>query len=51
LAAELVIRPETRALRVVVRDAESGELGSVTIPLEKFMPGQNVAQRAPAAAH
>jgi len=51
LAAKLVIRPETRALRVVVRDAGSGELGSVTIPLEKFMPGQGAAQAGAAAEH
>jgi len=51
LAAKLLIRPETRALRVVVRDAGSGEMGSVTIPLEKFMPGQNAAQTAPGGAH
>ncbi|HSC45161.1 MAG TPA: VWA domain-containing protein [Candidatus Acidoferrum sp.] len=51
LVAKLVIRPETRALRVVVRDAGSGEMGSVTIPLEKFMPAQNAAQTAPAGAH
>lgn len=40
LKAILVIEPATKNLRVVVRDATSGVLGSVTIPLEKFLPPQ-----------
>lgn len=40
----LVIRADTRTLRVIVRDAGSGEVGSVTIPLEKFIPAM-AAQR------
>jgi len=38
LKAPLAIAATTKNLRVVVRDAASGVLGSVTIPLEKFMP-------------
>jgi VWFA-related protein len=40
LKAPLVIHPTTRMLRVLVRDGASGTLGSVTIPLEKFLPPQ-----------
>jgi len=40
LKAPLTIEPGTRDLRVVVRDAGSGLLGSVTVPLERFMPVQ-----------
>ena len=42
----LAIRPETRTLRVIVRDAGSGEVGSVTIPVEKFIPPVATAQGA-----
>jgi VWFA-related protein len=38
LLAPLTIQRATRMLRVVVRDGASGTLGSVTIPLEKFLP-------------
>ncbi|MGA2421453.1 MAG: VWA domain-containing protein [Candidatus Acidiferrum sp.] len=40
LQVPLTIDPATKNLRVVVRDATSGVLGSVTIPLEKFLPPQ-----------
>jgi VWFA-related protein len=40
LKAPLVIQPATKNLRVVVRDAASGLLGSVTVPIEKFLPVQ-----------
>lgn len=43
LKAPLVIEPSTKNLRIVVRDAASGVLGSVTIPLEKFLPPQTTA--------
>ena len=45
----LAIRPETRTLRVIVRDAGSGEVGSVTIPVEKFIPPVATAQGAAVA--
>jgi VWFA-related protein len=38
LKAPLTIAGPTRNLRVVVRDAASGFLGSVTVPLERFLP-------------
>ncbi len=38
LKAPLTIQGPTRNLRVVVRDAASGFLGSVTVPLERFLP-------------
>lgn len=38
LKAPLTIQGATRNLRVVVRDAASGFLGSVTVPLERFLP-------------
>jgi VWFA-related protein len=41
LKAPLVIQAATRNLRVVVRDAASGFLGSVTVPLERFLPPQS----------
>jgi hypothetical protein len=44
LKAPLVIEPATKNLRVVVRDAASGLLGSVTVPIEKFLPTQGAAE-------
>jgi VWFA-related protein len=41
LKVPLVVEPGTKNLRVVVRDAGSGVLGSVTVPIEKFLPPQN----------
>lgn len=41
LKAPLVIQAATRNLRVVVRDAASGFMGSVTVPLERFLPPQS----------
>jgi VWFA-related protein len=38
LSAPLTIEPSARSLRVVVRDAASGLTGSVTVPLERFLP-------------
>jgi VWFA-related protein len=38
LDAPLTIKPSARVLRVVVRNAASGLLGSVTVPLERFLP-------------
>jgi len=38
LKAPLTIQGATRNLRVVVRDAASGWLGSVTVPVERFLP-------------
>ena len=38
LKAVLAIRGETRTIRVIARDAGSGELGSVTVPIGKFLP-------------
>jgi VWFA-related protein len=43
LKAPLLIQPATKNLRVVVRDAASGLLGSVTVPIEKFLPAVQVA--------
>ncbi len=43
LKAPLAIQPTTKNLRVVVRDSTSGLLGSVTVPLEKFLPAVQVA--------
>jgi len=40
LRARLLIRPTTRMLRILVRDGSSGALGSVTIPLARFLPPQ-----------
>ena len=40
LKETLSIRPTTRSLRIVVRDAGSGAVGSVTIPLTQFFPLQ-----------
>lgn len=40
LKAPLTIESGTRNLRVVIRDSGSGLLGSVTVPLERFMPIQ-----------
>jgi VWFA-related protein len=38
LQAPIAVHPTTKTLRVVVRDGKSGSLGSVTLPLEKFLP-------------
>ena len=38
LRAPLLIRPTTTTLRILVRDGSSGALGSVTIPLARFLP-------------
>jgi VWFA-related protein len=38
LSAPLTIEPSARTLRVVVRDSASGLTGSVTVPLERFLP-------------
>jgi hypothetical protein len=38
LRAPLLIRPTTMTLRILVRDGSSGALGSVTIPLARFLP-------------
>ena len=38
LLASLAIQPETRELRIVVRDENSGAIGSVTVPIERFIP-------------
>lgn len=35
------LQPQSVALRVVVRDAASGALGSVTIPVQNFFPPEN----------
>jgi len=43
LKASLSIRPATRSLRVVVRDGGSGVLGSVTIPLARFLSPQDAS--------
>jgi VWFA-related protein len=40
LQAPLVIHPATKNLRLVARDRSSGMLGSVTVPLERFLPPQ-----------
>jgi VWFA-related protein len=45
LAAPLTIEPSARSLRVVVRDAASGLTGSVTVPLERFLPPANTNAR------
>jgi VWFA-related protein len=47
LQAPLFIEPATRNLRIVLRDAASGVLGSVTIPLEKFLPPTSNAPPTP----
>jgi VWFA-related protein len=41
LAVPLTIQPSTKELRVVVRDPASGLIGSVTVPLEQFLPTTN----------
>jgi hypothetical protein len=38
LYVPLTLQPSTRTLRVVVRDPSSGLIGSVTVPLERFLP-------------
>ena len=38
LYAPLTLHASARALRVVIRDPASGLIGSVTVPLEKFLP-------------
>ena len=50
LKAPLVIRPTTRTLRVLVRDGASGALGSVTIPLARFLPPQTTTS-SPSDGH
>jgi hypothetical protein len=49
LTRDLEIAPETRSVRVVVRDLSSGALGSVTIPTEKFLAAVTPAASAPTA--
>jgi VWFA-related protein len=44
LKAPLTIAGTTRNLRVVLRDGASGLLGSVTVPLERFLPPQPAAR-------
>jgi VWFA-related protein len=41
LKAPLAVRGATRNVRVVVRDTASGLLGTVTVPLERFLPPQS----------
>jgi VWFA-related protein len=43
LKAPLVIHGMTRNLRLVLRDPASGQLGSVTVPLERFLAPQSQA--------
>jgi VWFA-related protein len=50
LRAPLLIGPTTKTLRVLVRDSASGALGSVTIPLARFLPPQTEIH-APADGH
>lgn len=47
---EFTVAPKTSILRVVVRDASSGALGTVTIPLEKYLAPQTsgASQKPPA---
>jgi len=45
LRASLVLRPSTKTLRVFVRDAVSGSLGSVTIPVSNVLPPQSPSTR------
>ena len=48
LKAPLVIHASTRVLRVVLRDPASGLVGSVSVPLEKFLPAvEEVSRQQP----
>ena len=47
LTGYLTMAPETRRLRVVVLDRSSGALGSVSIPVEKFLSAENGAATQP----
>jgi hypothetical protein len=38
LYVPLTLHASTRTLRVVVRDPASGLIGSVTVPLDRFIP-------------
>lgn len=40
LTHELPVAPKTTVVRVVVRDASTGALGTVTVPLEKYLAAQ-----------
>lgn len=42
LYVPLTLHASTRTLRVVVRDPASGLIGSVTVPLDKFLPATDV---------
>ena len=33
---EITVNPKAAVLRVVARDAQSGDLGSLTIPIQQF---------------
>jgi hypothetical protein len=41
LYAPLTLHASARTLRIVVRDPASGLIGSVTVPLERFLPPTN----------
>jgi VWFA-related protein len=40
LSHDLPVAPKTTVVRVVVRDASTGALGTVTVPLEKYLAAQ-----------
>jgi VWFA-related protein len=45
LTGYLTMAPTTRSLRIVVRDSSSGALGSVSIPVEKFLAADSSVRK------